>query len=240
MGEYVSRPLLCENFIFAFLWVCYDLPAIECAAMPLLQKKPSSISFTPCQSLRISFYPSSSQSILSSVVRFSCLQSRSAPSRSSPLLSRLYFVFVSISSMSSLQYRRYTLIRSFVLRPSFPHFRRQFSTFITSPSSMYSRTPLLLLIYSQLGFQLPPTLPCLYPRLSSPIVIVVIVSVGAGTAPGGGGPRGAYECTCRGKPSMCTKRIQPEKGSKGCRKKGDRVTNLGRSPSGRKTVTIFS
>ena len=27
-------------FIFAFLWVCYDLPAIEYAAMPLLQKKP--------------------------------------------------------------------------------------------------------------------------------------------------------------------------------------------------------
>jgi len=42
LGEYVSRPLLRENyfFIFAFLWVCYDLPAIEYAAMPLLQKKP--------------------------------------------------------------------------------------------------------------------------------------------------------------------------------------------------------
>src|SRR5271154_2852367 len=42
LGEYVSRPLLRETFffIFAFLWVCYDLPAIEYAAMPLLQKKP--------------------------------------------------------------------------------------------------------------------------------------------------------------------------------------------------------
>ena len=40
LGEYVSRPLLRENFISAFLWVCYDLPAIEYAAMPLLQKKP--------------------------------------------------------------------------------------------------------------------------------------------------------------------------------------------------------
>jgi hypothetical protein len=47
LGEYVSRPLLRENFYF-----------------------PSSISSMPCQSLRTSFYSSISQSALSSVVRF--------------------------------------------------------------------------------------------------------------------------------------------------------------------------
>jgi hypothetical protein len=44
--------------------------------------------------------------------------------------------------MSSLQYRRYALIRPSSLPPFSPHLRRQFSTFITSPSSMYPRTPL--------------------------------------------------------------------------------------------------
>ena len=60
------------------------------------------------------------------------------------LLSRLHLVFVSISTSTSLQYRRYSLIRPSSLPSFFPHFRRQFSTFITSPSSMYPRTPFLL------------------------------------------------------------------------------------------------
>jgi hypothetical protein len=141
LGEYVSRPLLCENFIFAFLWVCYDLPAIEYAAMPLLQKKPliDFIHVLSVSSNLVSIPRSRVQLLPQSYV--SCLQSRSTPFPSPLLLSRLYFVFVSISSMSSLQYRRYALIRSFVLRQSFAHFHWQFSTFITSPSSMYSHIP---------------------------------------------------------------------------------------------------
>ena len=55
LGEYVSRPLLRENLFPLF---------------SVLQKKPSSISSMPCQSLRTSFYSSISQSALSSVVRF--------------------------------------------------------------------------------------------------------------------------------------------------------------------------
>jgi len=51
------------------------------------------------------------------------------------------FVLVSISSMSSLQYRWYALIHPSSLPPFSPHFCQQFSTFITSPSSMYPRTP---------------------------------------------------------------------------------------------------
>jgi hypothetical protein len=89
-------------------------------------------------------------------------------------LSRLHLVSVSLYSMSSLQYRRCTLIRLLplclsrlhlsirpdiyvhvflayrqytlqsvpsVLPPFSLRFRRQLSTFIISPSSMYPRTP---------------------------------------------------------------------------------------------------
>jgi hypothetical protein len=57
-------------------------------------------------------------------------------------LSRLHLVSVSLYSMFSLQYRRYTLQSvPFVLPPFSLHFRRQLSTFIISPSSMYPRTP---------------------------------------------------------------------------------------------------
>jgi hypothetical protein len=57
----------------------------------------------------------------------SCLQSRSAPSPSPLLLSRLRLVFVSISSMSSLQYRRYTLIRPLnVSQPSPPSYSSRY------------------------------------------------------------------------------------------------------------------
>ena len=106
--------------------------------------------------LRNQFFPQSFDFLVSNLV----------PLRFLPLfLSRLRFVFVSISTSTS--YRRYTLqsVPSSYIR-SFQHFRRQFSTFITSPSSMYSRIPFVfLLIYSQLGFStLPPTLPCSYPR----------------------------------------------------------------------------
>ena len=66
----------------------------------------------PCQSLRTSsvFLEFAINSFLSRTI----LVSNSVPLRFLPtlfLLSRLRLVFVSISSMSSLQYRRYTLIR---------------------------------------------------------------------------------------------------------------------------------
>ena len=76
-------------------------------------------------------------------VFFTISSIHSNPSPSPLLLSRLRFVFVSISSMSSLQYRRYTLIRLSSSPPLLPlHFRRQFQLFISSPSSMHPRTPL--------------------------------------------------------------------------------------------------
>ena len=57
----------------------------------------------------------------------SCLQSRSAPSPFPLLLSRLRLVFVSISSMSSLRYRRYILIRSLhVSQPSPPSYSSRY------------------------------------------------------------------------------------------------------------------
>ena len=108
-------------FIFAFLWVCYDLPAIEYAAMPLLQKKPLIDFVYACQSPRISFYRSNSQSTLSSVVRFL-----------SPIPFRsVSFPFVSaVSTLYSSRYPQCLLYNigdtlfsnpSFILRPSFPH-----------------------------------------------------------------------------------------------------------------------
>jgi hypothetical protein len=134
-------------------------------------------------SFRSVSFPSSSQSsslrirldIFNVFLTISSIHSNPSP----PCLSAVStFVLVSISSMSSLQYRRYTLIRllpplllsrlhlrtrldihvnvflqyrryalqfrSFPLSsPPFPlHFRRQFQLFISSPSSMYPRTPL--------------------------------------------------------------------------------------------------
>ena len=170
------------------------------------RKSLSSISSMPCQSsTSLVFLDLAINSFLSrTILVFNSVPLRLPfpSSQSSPPCTRLdiFNVFSTISSIHSNPFLRLTSV--------FPTFSSAISSiFINSPSSMYSRIPsLLLLIHSQLGFQLPPTLPCSYPRQSSSIVIVVVVSDGAGTAPGGGGPRGAYKCTCRGKPSMCTKR----------------------------------
>src|ERR1700685_785975 len=75
-------------------------------------EKASSISSMPCQSLSNLRFIHRSRNQLFPQSYDSCLQSRSVPSPSPRLLSRLHFVFVSISTaMSSLQYRRCTLIR---------------------------------------------------------------------------------------------------------------------------------
>src|ERR1700685_4234915 len=75
-------------------------------------EKASSISSMPCQSLSNLRFIHRSRNQLFPQSYDSCLQSRPAPSPSPLLLSRLHLVFVSISTaMSSLQYRRYTLIR---------------------------------------------------------------------------------------------------------------------------------
>jgi hypothetical protein len=175
----------------------------------------------PCQSFRTSlvslefanqFFPQSYDFLVSNSVPLRPLH----VSLSSPPCIRLD-IYVNFF----LQYRRYTLIRprlTFVL-PAFPSaiFNFYHLAFVNVPS--YSVHITLILPNSVFN---APTHPPLLVSSPSPIVIVVVVSDGAGTAPGGGGPRGAYKCTCRGKPSMCTKRIQPEKGSKGCMKKGDR------------------
>jgi hypothetical protein len=165
LGEYVSRPLLRENFSF-----------------------PSSIASMPCQSLRISLL--FLDLVINSFLSRTILVSNLVPIRLLPLflLSRLHFVFISISSMS-LQYRRYTLIRSLCLSrlhlvlasiptsmsslqyrrytlqfrssplssPPFSlHFRRQSSTFITSPSSMYPRIRFYLLLILLGSLSAPP------------------------------------------------------------------------------------
>ena len=106
------------------------------------RKSLSSISSMPCQSSNLVSIPRIRNQLFPQSYD-SCFQ-YFVPLRLLPLfrLSRLHLVLASISSTSSLQYRRCTLQSvSFVLPPFPPHFRRQFSTFITSPSSMYPRTP---------------------------------------------------------------------------------------------------
>src|SRR5208282_1133880 len=95
------------------------------------RKSLPSISSMPCQSSNLVSIPRSRNQLFPQSYD-SCFQ-YSIPLRLLPLLllSRLHFVFVSISSMSSTQYRRYALIRSFVLPPSFLHSRRQFHQFLS-------------------------------------------------------------------------------------------------------------
>jgi hypothetical protein len=178
------------------------------------RKKPSSISSMPCQSLRPRFIPRIRNQLFSQS-HDSCLQSRSAPSPSSPrLLSRLHLVFASISTMSSLQYRRYTL--QSVLRLTY--------VFPTSPSAIFNflspRLRQCTLVFRSYYFNLfstrfsTPTHPPLL--VSSPIaassslrryVASRRTDVEArGPRLGGGNIEGRTKGTCRGKPSRCTKR----------------------------------
>src|SRR5271170_660775 len=146
----------------------------------------------PCQSLRTSlvFLDLAINSFLSrTILVFNSVPLRLPfpSSQSSPPCTRLdiFNVFSTISSIHSNPFLRLTSV--------FPTFSSAISSiFINSPSSMYPRIPFLLpLIYSQVGFStLPPPLPCPFPRQSSSIVIV---TCGAGTAPGGGEHRGAYK-----------------------------------------------
>ena len=135
LGEYVSRPLLRENFYFL-----------------------SSISSMPCQSLRTSsvFLEFAINSFLSRTI----LVSNSVPLRFLPtlfLLSRLRLVFVSISSMSSLQYRRYTLIRPLhVSQPSPPSYSSRYPRqCLLTISTIRPSIPLLSLILTPVS----PTFP---------------------------------------------------------------------------------
>jgi hypothetical protein len=102
LGEYVSRPLLRENLYFIdFVYVLSV--SSNLVIIPRIRNQLFSQSYD------------------------SCLQSRSAPSPSPLLLSRLRLVFVSISSMSSLRYRRYILIRSLhVSQPSPPSYSSRY------------------------------------------------------------------------------------------------------------------
>jgi hypothetical protein len=147
LGEYVSRPLLRENFYFL-----------------------SSISSMPCQSLRISllFLEFAISSFLSRTILVSNLV---------PLLpflfSRLHFVFVSISSMSSLQYRRYILIRSLhVSQPSPPCIRLViFNVFLTISSIHSNPSP------SPLSQPSPPQYSSRYLRQCLPCISSIHSSI---------------------------------------------------------------
>src|SRR5271170_5352893 len=114
------------------------------------------------------------------------------------------FVFVSISSMSSLQYCRYTLIHpsSYVRLSNISVDNFQFL------SPRLRQCTLILYftfnLFSTRFSMLPPPPPCSYPH-QSPVVLVHCC--GMGTAPGGGGTlvEGHTKGTCRRKLSICTK-----------------------------------
>ena len=105
---------------------------LRCASSwpPLLQKKPLIDFVHACQSPRISFYRSNSQSTLSSVVRFLSPIPFRCISRSI-FLAVSAFVLASISSTSSLQYRRYALIRPSSFPPFFPTFPSAIFNFLS-------------------------------------------------------------------------------------------------------------
>ena len=125
-------------FIPAFLWVCYDLSCNRVCCHASAPEK-ASHRFRLCLvGLRTSlvFLDLAINSFLSRTILVSNIPFRSVSFPSVSAVST--FVLASIStSMSSLQYRRDTLhsVPS-SLPSSFQYFRRQFSTFITSPSSM--------------------------------------------------------------------------------------------------------
>ena len=141
LGEYVSRPLLRENFYL-----------------------PSSISSTPCQSFRTSLVFLEFANQLFPQSYDSCLHSRSAPSPSPRLLSRLHFVFVSIYSMSSLQYRRYTLIRPLhVSQPSPPSYSSRYPRqCLLTISTIRPSIPLLSLILTSVSPTFPSAISTFY------------------------------------------------------------------------------
>jgi hypothetical protein len=134
--------------------------------MPMLQKKPLIDFVYALSSLRPCVIPRIRNQLFSQSYD-SCLQSRSAPSPSSPLSSQssppcirldIYFNAFTISSIHSSPSSSLPPRLSHITVGNFQLLSTRLRQCILVFRSYY------LLIYSQFGFQLPPTLPCSYPR----------------------------------------------------------------------------